>query len=90
MAKLNMELEEDCFSICPNEQALCEILLDVCYRDGFDASIVWNLCGDVIVDKLVNKSGMYSYPEQNDNGDFSFGGLSFVMKHIAIGGEQND
>ena len=55
--KLNADLEENCFSICPNEQVLCEILLDICYRDGIDVSIVWNLCGDVIVDKLLKKSG---------------------------------
>lgn len=88
--KLNTELEENCFSICPNEQVLCEILLDVCYKDGIDVSIVWNLCGDIIVDKLVKKSGVYSYPEQDSCGEFNFGGLSFAMKHVVIGGEQND
>jgi hypothetical protein len=90
MLKLNAELEEDCFSICSNEQALCEILLDICYKGGADVNIVWNLCGDLIVDKLVEKSGIYSYPEQDKNGDFSFGGLKFVMKNVAVGGEAND
>lgn len=88
--RLNDDLAEDCFSICPNEQVLCEILLDVCYKDGVDVGIVWNLCGDIIVDKLVSKSGVYSYPEQDVNGDFSFGGLKFTMKNVVIGGEQND
>ena len=88
--KLNADLEENCFSICPNEQVLCEILLDVCYRDGVDVNIVWNLCGDIIVDKLVNKSNMYSYPEQDPNGEFSYGGLKFTMKSVAVGGEAND
>ena len=88
--KLNTELEENCFSICPNEQTLCEILLDICYRDGIDVSIVWNLCGDIIVDKLVEKSCKYSYPEQNPNGDFSFGGINFTMKNVVVGGEEND
>ena len=88
--KLNADLEESCFSICPNKQVLCEILLDVCYRDGVDVSIVWNLCGDVIVDKLVSKSGVYSYPEQDPNGEFCYGGLKFTMKNVAAGGEVND
>ena len=90
MIKLNADLEENCASICPNEQVLCEILLDICYRDGMDVSIVWNLCGDAIVDKLVSKSGCYIYPSQEINGDFSFSGVSFAMKKVAIGGEQND
>ena len=87
---MNAELEESCFSICPNEQVLCEILLDICYRGGIDVNIVWNLCGDIIVDKLVKKSGMYSYPEQDDNGEFSYGGIRFTMKNVAAGGEVND
>lgn len=90
IAKLTADLEESCFSICPNEQILCEILLDVCYRDGADVNIVWNLCGDVIVNKLTNKSGKYSYPEQHAYGDFSYGGTKFVMKDVIVGGENND
>ena len=90
IAKLNADLEENCLSICPNEQVLCEILLDICYRDGIDVNIVWNLCGDVIVDKLVKKSRMYSYPEQDPNGEFSYGGIKFSMKNVMLGGETND
>ena len=88
--KLNTELEETCFSICPNKQMLCEILLDICYGDGVDVSIVWNLCGDAIVDKLVQKSGSYSYPEQDENGEFNYGGFNFTMKSITAGGESDD
>ena len=88
--KLNADLEENCLLICPNEQVLCEILLDICYRDGIDVNIVWNLCGDTIVNKLVKKSGVYSYPEQDINGEFSYGGLKFNMKDVVVGGDTND
>ena len=88
--KLNAELEESSFSICPNEHVLCEILLDICYKDSIDVNIVWNLCGDIIVNKLVAKSCMYSYPEQDDNGEFSYGGTRFTMKNVAVGGEVSD
>jgi hypothetical protein len=88
--KLNADLEESCFTICPNKQSLCEILLDICYRDGFDVSIVWNLCGDEIVNKLAGKSGMYSYPEQDTSGEFCYGGLKFTMKNVISGGEIDD
>ena len=90
IVKLNAEFEESCFSICPNKDVLCEILLDICYRDGADVSIVWNLCGDTIVDKLVSKSGKYSYPEQDDNGDIVYSGIKFAMKNVVVGGEKND
>jgi hypothetical protein len=90
IVKLNADLEENCFSICPNEQVLCEILLDICYRDGSDTNIVWNLCGDTIVSKLLRKSGMYSYPEQDPNGKLCYGGIKFIMKNVTVGGEVND
>ena len=90
IVKLNADLEESCFAICPNEQVLCEILLDICYRDGADVSIVWNLCGDIIVDKLVSKSGVYCYPEQDLCGEFGYGGLKFSMRSVTVGGEVND
>lgn len=82
--KLNENLEEDCFAICPNEEVLCEILLDICYKDGIDTNIVWNICGDVIVSRLASKSGGYSCPERDDNGDFEFGGLKFTMKRRCV------
>ena len=88
--RLNADLEENCLAICPNEQVLCEILLDICYRDGIDVNIVWNLCGDIIADKLVKKSGMYRYPEQDSNGEFSYGGIKFTMKNVIFGGDIND
>lgn len=90
MIKLNADLEEECYSICPNEQVLCEILLDICYQSGMDVNIVWNVCGDIIVDKLIKKTGMYTYPEQDENGEFSYGGIKFTMKSVAAGGEIND
>ena len=48
------------------------------------------MCGDIIVENLINESGMYSYPEQDENGDFSFGGIKFIMKNIIVGGEVDD
>ena len=88
--KLNADLEENCFSICPNEHVLCEILLDVCYRDGFDTSIVWNLCGHVIVNKLISKFGILNYPIKDDCGDFYCSGVRFSMRSVVTGGENDD
>ena len=90
LIRLNNELEESCYSICPNEQVLCEMLVDICYRDGFDTAIVWNLCGNVLVDKIVSNSGMFSYPAIDIDGDFLCCGARFSMKNVVAGGESND
>lgn len=88
--KLNADLEESCYSICSNEQELCEILIDICYRDGIDVSIVWNLCGHVLVDKLISKSGVFNYPAKDNCGDLCCCGARFSMKSVVVGGENND
>lgn len=90
LIKISNELEEACYSICPNEQLLCEMLIDICYRDGFDTGIVWGLCGDVLVDKIASKSGMLSYPAQDSDGEFWCCGAQFSMKNIVVGGEDDD
>lgn len=90
MLKLNADLEESCYSICPNEQKLCEILIDVCYKDGADVGIVWNLCGNVIVNKLIGKCGVLNYPARDDCGDFYCSGARFSMRSVVVGGENDD
>ena len=90
MIKLNADLEEGCYSICPNEQELCEILIDICYKDGADVSIVWNLCGHVIVNKLISKFGVLNYPVKDDCGDFCCSGARFSMRSVVVGGESDD
>ena len=53
-------------------------------------SIVWTLCGNVIVDKLVQKSHKFSYPSRSNCGDFWCCGAEFSMKDVVIGGENDD
>lgn len=90
LVRINSDLEEACYSICPSEEVLCEMLVDLCYRDGFDTGIVWNLCGDVLVDKIARKSGMFSYPAFDSRGDFWCCGAQFVMRNVIVGGENDD
>ena len=90
LIKISNELEEACYSVCPSELELCEMLIDICYGDGFDTEIVWNMCGSVIVDKLVSNSGMFSYPVSDICGGFWCCGTRFSIKNVVVGGETND
>lgn len=71
-----------CEEICPNEDALCDILVDLCYTSGKSKQFVWDVCGDVIIRHLLEKNdGIVHYPLRVDSdGEFEFGGEQFIMQ----------
>lgn len=77
--------------ICPNEDELCDIILDVCYKSDGMKSMAWDICGDVILRNLLSKNGNnISYPVFVDGkGDFTFGGRNFVMQSKKVEHEQH-
>lgn len=82
---------EQCETICPNKQELCNILIDICYNGRSDKEIVWLVCGETIVDNLLNNNNynLY-YPVKTDcNSEFECCGHKFVMKKLKLqGGEE--
>ena len=72
---------------CPNEEVLCDILIDLCYsntkKDKYSKEILWAACGNVIIDRLL-KSHNYKmrYPVKSDNPDFVCCGTGFIMQEI--------
>lgn len=76
------QFKKKCTVSCPNKQKLCNILIDICYKNSNNSKrFVWDMCGDIIVDNLLERNNYYiSYPELDDNGEFSFGGNRFTIK----------
>lgn len=82
---------EDISSICPNSESLCDILLDICYGDKISKSIVWDVCGDQIIQNMLAKNDYtLTYPERCIDADFWCGGVRFSNKTIKVGGEKAD
>lgn len=81
--QLLLSLEKECFQICSSEKKMCDILIDLCYGDGFNKGIVWNLCGDVIISNLLKRYGYtLTYPACTNNGKFVCCGKAFTPKTI--------
>lgn len=80
-------LVENLHSNCSNEEELCDILADLCYRDGVSKQIFWKACGDIVVNRLL-KSHNYklSYPKKSEDGDFWCKGVRYVMTEITVEG----
>lgn len=72
---------------CPNEEILCDILIDLCYKktskNKYSKDILWTACGNVIVDRLL-KAHDYRmrYPVKSNNPDFICCGTGFEMQEI--------
>lgn len=83
---LKEQFKRQCLEQCPNEQSLCNIVLDLCYsKSTCSKQFAWDICGDVFIQNLLNKHhGKISYPAPDENGDIEFNGQFFTMKTIQI------
>lgn len=79
------------YEICSNGKILCDILIDLLYDKPNAKGVVWDMCGDVIIDNLLHKSSYeIEYPEVvDDNEEFSCCRKKFRMKRIYVGGERD-
>ena len=84
--------KSECEKICPNEDELCNIVIDMLYHTENSKQFAWDISGDVIIKNLLkNSGGQIQFPEQTDSvGDFQYCGINFVMKTKTLGGEIDD
>ena len=86
--KLVEGFKKDCELICTNEDELCNIVLDICYKTENSKQFAWDICGNVFIKNLLKRNGyMISYPELNDSWDFKYIGFGFAMKNITVNEE---
>ena len=75
--------------ICNNEDMLCDVLLDYCYKQNGNKEILWNVCGDTILKRLAMGRKLY-YPMFDIDGDFEVQGKRYSMKEYVLGGEVDE
>lgn len=76
-----LKFKAKCEEICSNEKELCDIVVDLCYSSSKSKQFVWDICGEVIIENLLNKNGnVINYPVlAKSDGEFEFGGEQFIM-----------
>lgn len=76
-----LKFKSQCEAICSNSKELCDIVLDVCYSTSNSKQFAWDICGDIIIENLLEKKDyVINYPLLVDGvGDFEFGGEQFIM-----------
>ena len=77
---LNDSFVEDCTKVCPNKDSLCNIILDVCYQKSCSKRFAWNMCGDEIINNLLQQNdGYIRYPVEDEDGDIYYCGNTFKV-----------
>lgn len=76
-----MQFKSECEKICPNEKELCNIVIDICYSSEKSRQFAWDICGNVILDNLLEKNNYtIKYPVLTcNNGEFEYGGEQFEI-----------
>ncbi len=83
---LKEQFKRQCLEQCPNEQALCNIVLDLCYpKSQHSKQFAWDICGDVFIQNLLKrKNYKITYPALDENGEIEFNGQHFSMKTVQL------
>lgn len=85
MDQISDEFLAECTKICPNEKALCNIVLDIVYKTNAGKLFAWKMCGDIIVRNLREKFGNnISFPVLNDDGDIQYCGRNYELITITL------
>ena len=85
MSEMRSEFEQECAKVCPSREALCDIVLDICYTKSSTKRFAWEMCGDEIIKNLLRRNdGEISYPTINPNGEIEYGGERFSLQKVRL------
>lgn len=76
-----LKFKSKCEEVCSNEKELCDIVIDLCYSSSKSKQFAWDICGEVIIENLLEKNdNIINYPVLvKSDGEFEFGGEQFIM-----------
>lgn len=79
-----------CALVCPTNEELTNIVIDLVYSEKKSKSFAWQICGEQIIENLL-KSNDYKIntPELADNGEFEFNGSNFRMNESSVKNNEN-
>ncbi|MDD4188363.1 MAG: hypothetical protein PHX04_06415 [Bacilli bacterium] len=66
--------------ICNNNEELCNIVVDLCYKNDSSKQFAWDICGKYIIHNLlVRNNYSLEYPISAENGDIEYSGEKFSI-----------
>lgn len=82
---INSEFRSRAQIICPDEDRLCDILVDLCYKSSSTKKYLWAVCPDMVIRNLLNKNdNLISFPTLSEDGDILYNGMTFEVKTVKV------
>ena len=80
---LREDFLQRCVEICPNSEAMCDIILDLTYKTNTTKKFAWDMCGDQIIENLLKKHDYkINVPVLDKDGDIEFKGRYYRMEQV--------
>lgn len=90
-AMLIAETQAECYCNCSSSRELASIILDFTYGRGHRYQIAWDLCGDVIIENLLKRSGgEISYYQRDPEGAVEYKGETYSKVTVCLSEEEYD
>ena len=86
---VNYDIVDVLVELCNNEEQLCDLLLDYCYKYNGNKEILWSVCGETIIKRLSAQNTL-RYPIADPNGDFEVQGKKYLMRECIFGGDEDE
>ena len=68
------------YGICNNKEELCNIVIDLCYKNNFSKQFAWDICKKSIIKNLLMKNNfVFNYPIRDEKGHIEYCGERFSM-----------
>lgn len=78
---LFQEYMRQCHELCQNDEALCDIMIDLLYRKNSGKRLFWMMCSETIIQNLLKKNGgVMMVPVRDDSGNIVFGGERYRVE----------
>lgn len=74
-----------CAAVCPDENELCDIVVDMCYARENSKQFAWDICGERMVKNVLEKTGgeIY-YPRAARQGSIVYGGKRYQLEKLKL------
>ncbi len=85
------KFKQKAYEICNNEKELCNIVVDICYSNENSKQFAWDICGDIIIENLLEKNNyIVQFPIADENGDIEYAGERFSLLTRFVDCEDED
>lgn len=83
------DFRAESINICSNEDVICDIVLDICYKKDASKQFAWDIAGDTIIKNLLKKNNnTIYYPTLDTDGEILYGGERFAFVRKQLGGDE--